>query len=181
MMRLISAVAVLGLCLALPAQRMGSTNSNAPTVSSSIAFKGGAELSVKHVSTTWAEGRTMSTLMDKEGGARFRNMVNQRAASSPLGTLTVSSAFMLGGNKVEAGEHDLYFTIDEDLHWHMMLAHKGKDDVRVDVKLELQDADESSRLTVAVMAAKSDKEGTMKISFGKKACSMTFMAAASDK
>ena len=92
-----------------------------------------------------------------------------------------SLIIVVGDHGEHLTEHDLYFTIDEDLHWHMMLAHKGKDDVKVDVKLELQDADESSRLTVAVMAAKSDKEGTMKISFGKKACSMTFMAAASDK
>lgn len=166
---------VLSLCAPAAAQRMGSTNRAAPTVTESIEFKDGPKLEVSYQSITWAGGQMMRRLMDKEGGAGAREGFNRRAVGSPLGTVAASAGFTLGGKAVDAGEYDLYFTIDEDLKWHLVLASKTTDGPPIDWALPLEDTDNHrSRLGIDLGAGDEDNTGVLRISFGTKHCAVAF-------
>lgn len=161
----------LALLGSATAQKMGSSNTNAPSASSSIAFNDGLKLEVKYTSITWAGGKMMTAAADKEKGERARGMINKGAESNPLGEFTTSADVTLGGKKVAAGSYDLAFTIDAELKWHLMLTSKENKETKLDWKLDLTDSGhESKRLAIWVQAGDADGAAMMGIAFGKMAC-----------
>lgn len=154
----------------LAAQKMGSVNANAPTLESRITFHDGASLAVVHTAITWAEGRTMRAVSDPERGERTRAFLNQRAARSPLGRATVTGDLRIGARRIEPGSYDLYFTIDEDLKWHMVLARrgeKGEQGVKHDFPLALRKVDaHHQRLQIRIDPGEGDKDAVLTVQFG---------------
>ena len=76
------------LCAPAFAQKMGSTNSNAPMMKQTIEA-GSAKMSLDYEAITWADGKTMSRIMDKEKGAGARKRISESAPQAPLGTFTL--------------------------------------------------------------------------------------------
>lgn len=149
------------------AQRMGSSNSGAPTVSQSIKFSNGAALSIEYASITWASGSTMDRIASDDSG-RFRQRINSSAEKNPLGSATVTKAVTLGGKVVKAGDYKLYFTLDEKNAWHMVMASGS---TKHDWKLPLEEGSKmKSRLTMSLSAAKQDSAANLAVSFGKMSC-----------
>lgn len=154
----------------LQAQAMGSANSSAPTVSQSISFANGAALTIEYKSITWASGKTMSALMDAEKGANMRSRVNQQAERSPLGSVTVEKSVTLGGKTIDEGEYKMYFTIDDDNAWHLVMA---SEEAKHDWKLPLTEGDKmTTRLTMALMAGEKDTDANLMVAFGKQSCTV---------
>ncbi len=170
---------VLGLVLAVPAaaQRMGSTNANAPTISQKIDFADGSKLSCEYLAITWASGRTMTAIMDKEKGERTRTRVNGSAKDSPLGEFSTSSAVTVGGTAVPAGEYKVYFTIDNDLAWSINLAAEQT----ITIKLPLQETPmDSKRLLLGLYAGEGEAAG-LYVAFGKHSCDLPIQKAKAEK
>jgi hypothetical protein len=181
MRTLLSALVLGAFAAALPAQQMGSVNASAPTVTQSIKFANGASLSIEYKSITWAQGRTMDALKDAERGARMRERVNAQAERAPLGSAAVASAVTIGDQTVKAGDYKLYFTIDDENAWHLVLAAE-EGDAKHTWKLDLKDTEKAqSRLVVGLMAGAKDTEATMKIAFGSSACTVACSAEAPAK
>ena len=173
-----ASLVLLCLCAPADAQRGGSSNNKAPNVTSSIEFTEGTTLQVTHQSITWAEGRTMKNLMDKDGGATLRERWNARAVSRPLGSVVAGVSFTIGDKMVEAGEYDLYFTLDDDLKWHLNLANKTTDGPAITWALPLEESDQHhARLVVSLTAGDKDGTGRMWIAFGTQYCWVQFMPA----
>jgi hypothetical protein len=173
---LVATVTAAAVCMAMPAtaQRMGSSNRNAPTIVQSIQFPDGAKLVVEYVSITWAKGRTMEGLMSDEGAAN-RQRFNENAATSPLGSVEASTAFELGGVAVPAGKYSLYFTIDDDAKWHLVLADKADAKKNLEWTLDLQEGGHHrSRLAVDIDAGDDGSSGMLMIAFGDKHASVPF-------
>lgn len=169
------------LCAPAAAQIGGSANRAAPTLTENITFPSGAMLEVSYKSATWAEGRMMKALTDKEEGEGTRSAFNRRAAGSPLGSLQAKMDFTVGGKTVAAGEYDLYFTIDEDLKWHLVLANKTTDGPNIDWLLALEEGDKHrTRLGIDLGAGDDNNTGELRISFGYWHCVVPFAAASDD-
>ena len=167
------------LCVPAFAQKMGMTNSDAPTVKQTVAA-GDAKISLDYTSITWATGKTMTAIMDKEKGARFRTRINEGASESPLGSLNTSVDLMCGNEHIPAGEYKVYFTITDDLAWQINFQGKEKTHT---VKLELADSGhESKRLLLCLYAGDDDGAGVY-VSFGKMAGMLSLKphAAGDDK
>ena len=160
--------ALLALAFVAPAsaQKMGSSNSNAPSCTSSITA-GGLTVEVKFTSITWASGRTMEQLTSEKGEAA-RTRINNGAEKAPLGELKTSADIMLGDKAVKAGTYAVFFTIDKDLKWHLNLAAK---ETRLEWALDLKDANqEMKRLHISLGAGDQDGTARLTIGFGKKIC-----------
>ncbi len=168
MRTLASASLALALCaVPVSAQKMGSANTNAPSIEQSIKL-GDDTLTLTYTAITWAGGQMMEAAMDKDSGGRARQRINNTAEKAPLGTLKASADFDIGGKAVAAGEYKLFFTIDDDLKWHMVAASGDK---RVDWTLPLEESDKHrSRLIVALIAGDEDGTGALAIAFGKQNC-----------
>jgi hypothetical protein len=163
MTKILSFALAAALCAPAFAQKMGSTNSNAPTIKQTIVA-GDAKISLDYTSITWASGKTMGRLMDKEStDARAR--VNKMAGDQPLGSMTSSVDLMLGDLHIPAGDYKVYFTIDDDLTWSINF--KGKEKTLTS-KLALMPSDhESKRLLLCLYAGEEDGAGVY-VSFGDK-------------
>lgn len=161
------AIALAGLAIPLSAQVRGSINQGAPTVSSSIEFSGGGKVEVSYIAANFGRGDFLGQL---ENSARAREGLNKRAAQRPLGSLEVTKAMTIGGQKVAAGEYDLYFTIDDDVKWHLILSSGGDDAKKVDIKLDLKDTEKgSARLKIVVTAGDGNDECDLAVAFGSQA------------
>jgi hypothetical protein len=159
------------LCAPAFAQRMGSTNSSAPALKQQVMV-GDMKMSLDYTSITWASGSTMGRIMDKEKGARMRSRVNETASQAPLATLNTNVALMLGDLHVPAGEYNAYFTVDDDLAWHLNLAGKDKP---LTLKLPLADSKhEHKRLAMPIYP--TEKGIGLMIAFGNQSCMLTVTA-----
>lgn len=155
----------LAVALSAPAfaQKMGMTNSDAPTVKQTV-MAGDAKISLDYTSITWASGKTMTAIMDKEKGARHRERINGSASESPLGSLNTSIDLACGDLTIPAGEYKVYFTITDDLAWQINFMGKEKTHT---MKLPLNDSEhESKRLLLCLYAGEDDGAGVY-VSFGK--------------
>lgn len=169
MKTLLTAALAAALCAPAFAQKMGSTNSEAPTLKQSISI-GDASMSLNYTAITWAEGKTMKAAMDKDKGSRYREFINNQATRNPLAKFKTTIDCKCGGLTLEAGEYDVYYTISDDCSWSLNFAHGDK--VK-SVKLDLQDTPmEHSRLVMSLHAA--DKGAGTYIGFGMKSCMLTF-------
>src|SRR5690606_3035801 len=157
--------------LPLHAQRGGAANRRAPTVGQSIAFHNGSSVEIKYRSITWAQGRFMEQLKTEEG----RAAANQDLAANPTGSLTASADGVLGGQPVKAGTYKLYFEVDGDQKFHLVLADEAGNQTKL--KLDLKDsAHMTTRLTLSLMAGESDNDAKLYIAFGKMSCSVDLNA-----
>ena len=163
MKKLLSIVLASALCAPAFAQKMGSSNSNAPTVKQTV-MAGEAKISLDYTSITWASGATMGRILDKEGGAKVRARTNDTASKAPLGALSTSVDLMCGDVHLPAGEYQVYFTITEDLAWQINF--QGKDKTHT-MKLDLANSDhESKRLMLCLYAGEEEGAGVY-VAFGK--------------
>jgi hypothetical protein len=163
MTKILSFALATALCVPAFAQKMGSSNSDAPTVKQTV-MAGHAKISLDYTSITWASGRTMTRLLDKEKGAPVRERVNSGAGDAPLGSMTTSVDLMCGDLAIPAGEYQVYFTIGDDLAWSINF--KGKDKT-LTTKLALADAEhESKRLMMCLYAGEEEGAGVY-VAFGK--------------
>lgn len=165
----------LGLLLMAPvaAQRMGSTNANAPTISASIEYASGVKVSCEYLAITWAQGRTMGALMDdSERGQRTRKRINDSAPEQPLGEFSTSTDLKVGDKVLAAGEYKIYFTITEKREWQINFG--GEKDT-VTITLPLQDSPmESKRLLLGLYAAEGEAAG-LYVAFGKQSGDLAIM------
>lgn len=163
MKKILAVCLAAALCAPAFAQKMGSSNTNAPTIKQSIVA-GDAKMSLDYTSITWASGQTMARLMDKEGGARARTRTNENASKAPLGAFTTSVAVMVGDLHLPAGEYKVFFTITEDLAWQINFQSGDKTHT---TKLPVQESEhESKRLLLCLYAG--DEEGAgVYVAFGK--------------
>lgn len=163
MNKFLSLALAAALCAPAFAQKMGMSNNNAPTVKQSITA-GDAKVSLDYTAITWASGKTMSMVMDKDKGAKARERVNATAKEQPLGSFATSVDVMVGTTKLAAGEYKVGFTINENLEWEINFM--GKETVTV--KLPLADTkDEHKRLVCSLVVADDAGMGVY-IGFGMK-------------
>ncbi|MBL8725850.1 MAG: hypothetical protein JNK49_17535 [Planctomycetes bacterium] len=165
------------LCAPAFAQKMGSSNRNAPKLEQSIAA-GDAKMSLHYTSITWGGGKTMQAAMDKANGAGAREMVNGAAAKTPLATFNTSIAVTCGDLKLAAGEYQVYFTITESCEWQINF--KNGDAVST-MKLAMADSgEESKRLMMCLYAGETEGAGVY-VAFGKQMCMLEFKPAKAEK
>lgn len=174
MRQILSATLALAL-LALPiaAQRGGMANRNAPTVGQSISFTNGCSVDIKYRSITWAQGRFMNQLKAPEG----REATNKDMKANPTGSLTASQDVTLGGQTVKAGSYKLYFAVDDEQKFHLVLA----DDAGKETKWKLdlaEKTDMNTRLTLTLTAGKGNNDANLGVGFGTMACSVSLTAGA---
>jgi hypothetical protein len=175
---------VLAAALAAPgtAQRMGSSNSDAPTVTQTIQFaKQSSPVEIKYTAVTWADGKTMEAIANKENGARTRQRINNSAKNSPLGSFSTPVAITLGGKAVPAGEYKLYFNVDDDLKWHLILgaASEDGDETELKWKLDLKDTPKHvQRLQIVMTAGDKSDTANLEITFGKMSTTVAATVAA---
>ena len=163
MKKLLSLVLAAALCAPAFAQKMGSTNSNAPMMKQTIEA-GSAKMSLDYEAITWADGKTMARIMDKEKGAGARKRISESAAQAPLGSFTTSVECKIGEQTLPAGDYKVFFTIDEELNWSINFQGKDKTFAQ---KLTLADAGhESKRLMLCLYA--TDKGAGVYVAFGSK-------------
>ena len=168
--------ALLVACTGTPAlaQRMGSANRNAPQVTQGITL-GAAKLDLNYTSITWASGQWAAQLANDASKAAFRDNLNAAAAKAPLGALTTTAAFTIGGQKVEAGTYKLAFTLDDKYQWQITLSN---DAGSVVIPLPLKTVEEDSRrLVTSLRAGEQDFTAEIVVAFGKSRCALPVSAA----
>lgn len=175
MKHFLSLALAAALCAPAVAQKMGMTNSNAPTIAQSIEV-GGAKMSLNYTSITWSGGKTMTAIMDKEKGERTRTRVNGQAKDAPLGTFTTSVPVTCGKLNLPAGDYKVFFTINEQLEWEINFM--GKETYTM--KLELADSEHESKRLMMCLYAGEDTGAGVYVAFGKKS-GMLEIAPAADK
>lgn len=173
MKHLLSIALAAALCAPAFAQKMGSSNANAPQLKQTI-MAGDAKMSLDYESITWADGKTMARLMDKEKGGQARKRISDSASQAPLGSFSTSVDVKCGDATLAAGDYKVFFTINDDLAWSINFA--GKDKTHT-VKLELANGEhESKRLMLCLYAA--DQGAGVYVAFGKQSGMLNFTPAA---
>jgi len=173
MKKILSFVLAAALCAPAFAQKMGSTNSSAPALKQSIEAKG-ASMNLDYQAITWAEGKTMARIMDKEKGAAFRKRLNESAADNALGMFKTSVDVSCGDTVLAAGEYSVFFTIDEDLNWSINF--KSGEKVHSH-KLTLADSGHESKMLLLCLYA-AEKGAGVYIAFGNKSGELSFAPVA---
>lgn len=173
MMKILSLALAAALCAPAFAQVTGMTNTNAPTLKQSITA-GEATMSLNYTSITWADGKMMTMLADKEKGAGARERVNKTAVAKPMASFTTSVDVKCGDAMLAAGEYQVYFTIGDDLAWS--LNFKSGDKVAT-TKLKLEDGGHESKRLLMCLYAEEAGAGAY-LSFGKMSGMISFAPAA---
>ncbi|MFY9345397.1 MAG: hypothetical protein WAT39_23095 [Planctomycetota bacterium] len=174
MKTILSLAFAAALCAPVSAQKMGMTNTNAPTVKQTV-MAGDAKISLDYTSITWASGSTMTAIMDKDKGARARTRVNNTAPNEPLGTLSTSIDVTCGDLQLGAGEYKVYFTIGDDLSWNINFASKDKTHT---MKLALAASEHESKRLLLCLYAEEDGAAGVYVSFGKQSGMLSFKPGA---
>lgn len=157
------------------AQRMGSTNKNAPAITQSIELSG-QTIGMTYTAITWAGGQWATALADEATRGEWRTRINDGAVKSPLGSFKCSTAITIGETKVAAGAYKLAFTLDEKFVWQLALIGET---ATVNVALSLKEVEESSkRLGLSLRAGDKDGSAEIAVAFGK---SRTVLAIAPEK
>lgn len=175
----------LAFALAVPAaaQKMGSTNSDAPSLSQSFAAKNETvDFTIDYTAITWADGRTMDAIMDKDRGARYRQRVNSTAATNPLASLSTESALNFGGENLPAGVYSLYFTIGDDLKWKLNAQSEEDEKIHFSWTLDFKKSQHDvKRLTVLVYTGDDAATADVSLSFGTMSCTVQAKAGKEPK
>ncbi|MEZ5963970.1 MAG: hypothetical protein R3F56_09020 [Planctomycetota bacterium] len=170
---LFAATAALFLSLPIAAQRGGMANRNTPTVTQSIAFTNGNSVEVKYRAITWAQGRWMNALKNEQG----RETINNDLKANPTGSLTTAKDMTLGGQVVKAGDYKLYFQVDDEVKFHLVLADEAGTEIKW--KLDLTETKtENTRLALTLTAGKGDNDANFGVAFGTMACSVNMLSTA---
>lgn len=172
MKKLLSIVLAAALCAPAFAQKMGSTNTNAPALKQSITA-GDAKMSLDYTSIVWAEGKMMARLGDKENGAKARERFNAAGPNAPLGQFTSSVDVKCGDLALPAGEYAVYFTIADDLSWSINF--KAGDKVHSQ-KLKLDNSEHESKNLMMCLYAEEGGAGAY-LAFGKLSGMLSFSVA----
>lgn len=157
------------VCLSLPAaaQRGGSANASAPRVSQAITFANGCKVTIEYRSLTWAQGNWARGLESERG----RQRLNEGAKASPLGKLEANKSFSLGGKTVADGSYNLYFVVDDDKAWHLVLANDDGEELKWKLDLAEKDA-MNKRLNISLLAGEEDMDARLGIDFGTMSCTV---------
>jgi hypothetical protein len=169
----VAALASAILALPVLAQQGGSANRATPTLGQSITFVNGCAVDIKYRAITWAQGRFMEALKTPEG----RDRHNKGLKNNPTGSLTSSQDITLGGQTVKAGTYKLYFQVDADVKFHLVLA----DDAGTETKWKLdltEGTDMNTRLSLSLTAGKGDNDANIKIAFGKQSGNVALVSGA---
>lgn len=164
MNKFLSLALAAALCAPAFAQKMGMTNTNAPTLQQSMAMSN-AKISLDYTSITWADGKTMARLMDKEKGAGMRQRVNGTAKTDPLAQFKTSTDLMVGETKIPAGDYKVGFTISDDLKWQLNFM-SGDKVITLPLELMENEGHEHKNLVMSIYAADNNTAGCY-IGFGK--------------
>jgi len=176
MKKILSLCLAAALCAPAFAQKMGMSNENAPTMQQSLTM-GDAKMSLDYTSITWADGKTLARAADKEKGAPVRKRINDTGPENPLATFKTSIDVTCGDLQLPAGEHKVYFTINEDLSWNINF--KMGDKVQT-MKLKLEDSGhESKRMLLCLYA--EEKGAGVYMAFGKQSGMLSFTPGAAPK
>lgn len=163
MKALLSFSLLAALCVPAVAQKQGMTNNNAPEIKQTIAA-GEAKMSLNYTSITWASGKTMTKIMDKESGGRTREAVNANATKTPLATFSTTVAVQCGELHLPAGEYKVYFTIGDDLSWSINFMNGDK---TMSMKLPLTESEHESKRLMMCLYAGDDEGAGVYVAFGK--------------
>ncbi len=167
------AATLLAIALPLTAQRGGSANRAVPKATQGIEFANGCSIEIKYRSLSWAQGRFMEALKTEAG----RTRTNTDLKANPTGSLTVSKDCTIGGQGVKTGTHKLYFEVDADVAFHLVLEDEAGGTVKVKLALAEQDA-MNSRLSLVLTAGKGDTDGNLAVAFGSMAGTLAVSATA---
>ena len=159
----------LTLCLTLAAtplaaQKMGSSNEDAPKVATSVTYSNGDTVKVSYTAITVAGGKTMRLAMDKENGATTRQRINGRADRSPLGKFETSIDLKFAGKTIPKGAYDLAFRIGDDLKWTMTL--KSGDEMHSFPMNTGDSGHEMRRLSIVLLPGEAAGTGNLSIAYG---------------
>ena len=166
--RLCTALAVIVVCSSSAfAQRMGSSNRNAPTVGQTITF-GDKTIELSYTAITWAGGQWAAQLADEATRGDMRAAINKSAERTPLGTLKLATGIAIGETKVAAGTYKVAFTIDEKFGWQVSLIGEAAT-VTLPLSLKTVD-DDQKRLALGLRAGEKDFTAELVIAFGKSRC-----------
>jgi hypothetical protein len=176
-LRRAAAVLVAVVLLSAPAlaQKMGSSNRNAPAIRQTMTI-GNQSIELGYTAITWAGGQWAAALKDEGSRGEWRVRINESAAKSPLGSLKLTTALDFGGVKVEPGAWKLGFTLNDNFDWQITMI--GESGTTVQVPLVLKEVGEASRRLMLALAA-GDEDGTAKVvvAFGNSRCDLLLAPA----
>lgn len=165
MKRLLVLTLALAVTVPVAAQKMGQVNNGAPVVGSKIAMGDALTLEISHTSINFAKGDFLKNAKDNgQRGDRLRKRINDSAETAPLGDVKVTGDASIGGKKVAAGSYKLFFTVDKDAKWTMVMKSEA---VRHEWLLDLKETkSKSTRLAVSVSAGEKDNTAILDVRFG---------------
>jgi hypothetical protein len=159
-------LAALGMALAAsaaPAQVMGQINQDAPTVSSSIKFKDGGELSLSYTAIHFGEGQWQERMKASP------DRLNSFAPTRPLGKVSTTLDVTSAGKTIPAGEYAMFFTIHQPSgSWVLNLKPAGDEDaepIRWGLRLT-ESGQQRKRLYIGLTAADKADEALITVAFG---------------
>jgi hypothetical protein len=170
MKKLLPFVLAAAFCTPAFAQKMGMSNNDAPEIKQSLSA-GDAKMSLDYTSITWAQGKMMARLSDKDNGAKAREQFNKAGPGAPLAMFKTSVDCKCGDATLPAGEYQVYFTIGDDLSWS--LNFKSGDKVMT-TKLALANGEHDSKRLVMGLYAE-EKGAAVHLAFGKQSGTLAIM------
>ena len=173
---LFTAIAVCALSLPASAQRMGSSNNNAPTIEQKIDLGQTGTLELTYTGITFGQGAWASALKDEKRRERMRTRINSTADTNPLGSFSFSKSVMIGETSVAAGDYKLAFKLNDAYEWELVLAGS---DSSTSVPLTMTDNPEpSKRLVISLYAGDEDFTAGLYLAFGQKLTMLTITPGA---
>ena len=169
-----SIVLATALCAPAFAQKSGLSNQGAPEIKQTITA-GSNKISLDYISITWADGKTMASILDKAGGAEARKGMNARGPKSPLGSFSTSTDVMCGDLAIPAGDYKVFFTITEELAWQINFQGKDKT-LTTNMNISNAAEHESKRLLLCLHAV--DDHAGVYVAFGKQSGMLAFKPGA---
>jgi hypothetical protein len=149
---------------------MGMANQNPPQIKQTITVSNN-KISLDYMSITWADGKTMSAILDKANGADARKRLNATGPKQPLGSFTTSTDVTLGDLQIPAGDYQVFFTITEELAWQINFQGKEKT-LTTNLNVSNEGEHESKRLLLCLHAV--DENAGVYVAFGKQSGMLTF-------
>lgn len=166
MKKLLSVFLAAVLCVPAFAQR-------GPKIEQSITA-GETKMTLNYTSLSYGEGKTVGMLLDKENGKDMRAMMNERSSTRPQAKFSTTVEVKCGDATIAAGEHDVYFTVGDDLSW--TINFKQGDKV-VSTKLKIEDSQHESKRLLLCLYAEEAGAGVY-LAFGKMSGMLSFQPVA---
>jgi hypothetical protein len=173
LMRLLLAATALSLAAPLVAQRGGSTNVRTPTMEVGITFHNGCSFKVTYRAIAWAQGMWQKDIKKDN----VREFLNQDMKRNPTGSLIASHDLTLGERTVAAGSYKLYFEVDAEMGYHLVLADEAGKELKWELSIT-ETTEMAPRLSLALAAGKGDKEADLGFAFGNMRLTLPLLAEA---